>query len=178
MRCAICGLFTLELPASASALSRVTGIAEMNAYGQKNGRFARREDTEELTVTGAELLDRLERQARELGAARERIAELERTLAGAREGGIKSAKALNAERRLRVAAEASLERRTQERDEISATLAERRAAGAQLEEELRAANLQAQMLDERMRTVWAEAQGSEAERGQRRGLRRLARGDG
>jgi hypothetical protein len=29
-----------------------------------------------------------------------------------------------------------------------------------------------------MRTVWAEAQGGDAERGPRRGLRRLARGDG
>jgi chromosome segregation ATPase len=153
----------------------------MNTQGQarqKNGRFARREGTDEVTVSGAELLDRLERQAEELGAARERIAEVEQTLAQAREGGVKAAKALKAERRLRVAAEASLTRMTQERDELSAALAERRAAVVQLEEELRAANLQAEMLDERMRTVWAEAQGGEAERGQKWGLRRLARGDG
>jgi hypothetical protein len=77
-----------------------------------------------------------------------------------------------------VAAETSLGRMTQERDELSATLAELRAATAQLEEELRAANLQAEMLDERMRTVWAEAQGGDADRGQKRDLRRLARGDG
>jgi chromosome segregation ATPase len=129
-------------------------------------------------VSGTELLDRLERQAGELGAARERIAELERTLAEAREGGTKAAKALKTERRLRVAAEASLERMTQERDELSEALAEQRAAVVQLEEELRAANLQAEMLDERMRTVWAEAQEGDAERGQKWGLRRLARGDG
>jgi chromosome segregation ATPase len=145
---------------------------------QKNGRFARRDGADESTVSGVELLDRLERQAGELGAARERITELERTLADAREGGIKAAKALKTERRLRVAAEASLARMTQERDELSEALADQRAAVAQLEEELRAANLQAEMLDERMRTVWAEAQGGDAERGQRWGLRRLARGDG
>jgi chromosome segregation ATPase len=131
-----------------------------------------------VTVSGTDLLDRLERQAGELGGAQERVAELERTLAEAREGGINAAKALKAERRLRVAAEASLGRMTQERDELSATLAEHRAAVVQLEEELRAANLQAEMLDERMRTVWAEAQGGDAERGQKWGLRRLARGDG
>ena len=67
---------------------------------------------------------------------------------------------------------------TQERDELSRTLAEHRAAVGQLEEELRAANLQAEMLDERMRAVWAEAQSGEGERGQKRGLRRLTRGDG
>ena len=145
---------------------------------QKNGRFARRDGADEATVSGTELLDRLERQAGELGAAQERIAELERTLTDAREGGIKAAKALKAERRLRVAAEASLARMTQERDELSEALADQRAAAVQLEEELRAANLQAEMLDERMRTVWAEAQGGDAERGQRWGLRRLARGDG
>jgi chromosome segregation ATPase len=145
---------------------------------QKNGRFGRGDSAAEASVSGAELLDRLERQAGDLGAARERIAELERTLAEARQGGIKAAKALKAERRLRVAAEASLERMTQEREELSEALAEQRAAAVQLEEELRAANLQAEMLDERMRTVWAEAQGGETERGQRRGLRRLARGDG
>jgi hypothetical protein len=150
----------------------------MNAPArQKNGRFARQEDADEVTVSGAELLDRLERQAGELGGAQERLAELGRVLAEAREGGVKAVTALKAERRLRVAAEASLERRTQERDELSKTLAEMRAAAAQLEEELRAANLQAEMLDERMRTVWAEAQGGEAERGGRRGLRRLVGGD-
>jgi hypothetical protein len=53
-----------------------------------------------------------------------------------------------------------------------------RTAAARLEEELRAANLQAEMLDERMRTVWAEAQGGDAERSGRRGLRRLVGGDG
>jgi hypothetical protein len=42
--------------------------------------------------------------------AKERIAELERTLAEAREGGINATKALKSERRLQVAAEASLER--------------------------------------------------------------------
>ena len=145
---------------------------------QKNGRFARQDDSDEVTVSGSELLDRLERQAGELGGAQERVAELERALAEARDGGVKAAKALKAERRLRVAAEASLTRMTQERDELSATLAEHRAAVGQLEEELRAANLQAEMLDERMRTVWAEAQGGDAERGQKWGLRRLARGDG
>lgn len=145
---------------------------------QTNGRFARRDGADESTVSGVELLDRLERQAAELGAARERIAELERTLAEAREGGIKAAKALKTERRLRVAAEASLARMTQERDELSEALANQRAAVVQLEEELRAANLQAEMLDERMRTVWAEAQGGDAERGQRWRLRRLARSDG
>lgn len=145
---------------------------------QKNGRFARRDDGDELTVSGTELLDRLERQAAELGGTQERISALERTLEEAREGGIKAARALKAERRLRVAAEASLGRMTQERDELAATLTEMRAAAAQLEEELRAANLQAEMLDERMRTVWAEAQGGDAERGQKWGLRRLARGDG
>ena len=145
---------------------------------QKDGRFARREGAAEVTVSGAELLDRLERQATELGGTQERIAELERTLAEAREGGIQAAKALKAERRLRVAAEASLSRMTQERDEVSAALAEMRAAAAKLEEELRAANLQAEMLDERMRTVWAEAQGGDSERGGRRGLRRLVGGDG
>jgi predicted negative regulator of RcsB-dependent stress response len=150
--------------------------ARQSQARQKNGRFTRPDGAEEATVSGAELLDRLERQAGELGASQGRIAELERTLAEAREGGIKAAKALKAERRLRVAAEASLERMTQERDELSQALAEQRAAVIQLEEELRAANLQAEMLDERMRTVWAEAQGGEAERGQRRGLRRLARG--
>jgi chromosome segregation ATPase len=150
----------------------------MNAPArQKNGRFARQEDADEVTVSGAELLDRLERQAGELGGAQERLAELGRVLAEAREGGVKAVTALKAERRLRVAAEASLERRTQERDELSKTLAEMRAAAARLEEELRAANLQAEMLDERMRTVWAEAQGGEAERGGRRGLRRLVGGD-
>jgi chromosome segregation ATPase len=145
---------------------------------QKNGRFARRDDADELTVSGTELLDRLERQAGELGGAQERVAELERALAEARERGSQAAKALKAERRLRVAADASLVRMTQERDELSATLTKMRAAAAQLEEELRAANLQAEMLDERMRTVWGEAQGADAERGGRRGLRRLARGDG
>ncbi len=145
---------------------------------QKNGRFARRDGAEDVTVSGAELLDRLERQAGELGGAQERIGELERTLAEAREGGIKAATALKAERRLRLAAEASLGRMTQERDELSGTFAEQRAAVAQLEEELRAANLQAEMLDERMRAVWAEAQAGEGERGQKRGLRRLTRGDG
>jgi chromosome segregation ATPase len=150
----------------------------MNAPArQKNGRFARPDGTDEVTVSGVELLDRLERQAGELGGAKERIGELERSLAEVREAGIKAASALKAERRLRVAAEASLERMTQERDELAATLAEQRAAGAQLEEELRAANLQAEMLDEWMRTLWAEAQGGEAERGPKRGLRRLARGD-
>jgi hypothetical protein len=34
------------------------------------------------------------------------------------------------------------------------------------------------MLDKRIRTVWAEAQGGDAYRGQKRDLRRLARGDG
>jgi chromosome segregation ATPase len=131
-----------------------------------------------VTVSGPELLDRLERQAMELGGAQERVAELERALGEARDGGIKAATALKAERRLRVAAEASLNRMTQERDELSATLAELRGAAARLEEELRAANLQAEMLDERMRTVWAEAQGGDAERGGRRGLRRLVGGDG
>jgi chromosome segregation ATPase len=145
---------------------------------QNNGRFARGDDAGEVSVSATELLDRLERQAGELGGAQERVAELERALAEAREGGIKAAKALKAERRLRVAADASLGRMTQERDELSATLTEMRAAAAQLEEELRAANLQAEMLDERMRTVWAEAQGGDAERSGRRGLRRLARGDG
>jgi chromosome segregation ATPase len=152
-------------------------MAERNAPNGA-GRFARDAEAGEVNVGGAELLDRIERQAGELGGAQARIAELERALTEVREGGIKAAKALKAERRLRVAAEASLERMTQERDELAATLAEQRAAGAQLEEELHAANLQAEMLDERMRTVWAEAQGGDAERGQRRGLRRLARGDG
>jgi chromosome segregation ATPase len=151
----------------------------MNAPArQKNGRFARQEDAGEVTVSGAELLDRLERQAGELGGAQERLAGLERALAEAREGGVKAVTALKAERRLRVAAEASLGRMTQERDELSETLAEMHAAAAQLEEELRAANLQAEMLDERMRTVWAEAQEGEAERGGRRSLRRLVGGDG
>jgi chromosome segregation ATPase len=152
-------------------------MAERNAPNGA-GRFARDAEAGEVNVGGAELLDRIERQAGELGGAQARIAELERALTEVREGGIKAAKALKAERRLRVAAEASLERMTQERDELAATLAEQRAAGAQLEEELHAANLQAEMLDERMRTVWAEAQGGDAERGPRRGLRRLARGDG
>jgi hypothetical protein len=96
----------------------------------------------------------------------------------ARKGGIKIATALKAERRLRGAAEASLGRMTEERDELSATLAEERAGTERLQEELRAANLQAAMLDERMRAVWAEAQGADAERGSKRGLRRLSRGDG
>jgi chromosome segregation ATPase len=156
---------------------RRTTQARNGQTRQKDGRFARRDGADEVTVSGTELLDRLERQAGELGGAQERVAELERTLAEAREGGINAAKALKAERRLRVAAEASLGRMTQERDELSATLAEHRAAVAQLEEELRAANLQAEMLDERMRTVWAEAQGGD-ERGGRRGLRRLVGGDG
>ena len=143
-----------------------------------NGRFAHQEDADDVTVSGTELLDRVERQAEELGGVQERLAGLERALAEAREGGVKAARALKAERRLRVAAEASLERRTQERDELSEALAEMRAGAAQLEEELRAANLQAEMLDERMRTVWAEAQGGEVERGQKRGLRRLGRGEG
>ena len=157
---------------------RRTTQARNGQARQKNGRFARQEGGDEVTVSGPELLDRLERQAMELGGAQERIAELERTLEEAREGGIKAATALKAERRLRVAADASLSRMTQERDELSATLAELRGAAAQLEEELRAANLQAEMLDERMRTVWAEAQGGDAERGPKRGLRRLGRGDG
>jgi chromosome segregation ATPase len=141
-------------------------------------RFPRPDEAEELTVSGAELLDRIERQAAELGTAQERIAELEHALAEVREGGIKAAKALKAERRLRRAAEASLGRMTEERDLLAGALEEQRATAVRLEEELHAANTQAAMLDERMRTVWAEAQGGDAERGGRRGLRRLVGGDG
>jgi chromosome segregation ATPase len=152
-------------------------MAERNAPNGV-GRFAREAEAGEVSVGGAELLDRIERQAGELGVAQARIAELERALTEARKGGIKVATALKAERRLRAAAEASLGQMTEERDELSATLAEERAGTERLQEELRAANLQAAMLDERMRAVWAEAQGADAERGSKRGLRRLSRGDG
>lgn len=131
-----------------------------------------------MSVGGAELLDRLERQAGELGVAQARIAELERAVQELRDGGAKIAKALKAERRLRTAAEASLERMTQEREELWATLAQERTNAEKLAEELQAANLQASMLEERMRTVWAEAQAGAADHGPKRGLRRLARGDG
>jgi chromosome segregation ATPase len=140
-------------------------------------RFPRPEEAEELIVSGAELLDRIERQAAELGTAQERIAELEQALAEVRERGIEAAKALKAESRLRRAAEASLGRMTEERDLLSGALEQQRATAARLDEELEAANTQAAMLDERMRTVWAEAQGGELDR-PKRGLRRLARGDG
>jgi hypothetical protein len=71
---------------------RRTAQARKGQARQKNGRFARQEDTDGVTVSGAELLDRLERQAGELGAAQERIGELERALAGSREGGGKAAR--------------------------------------------------------------------------------------
>jgi hypothetical protein len=140
-------------------------------------RFERQGEAD-VSVGSAELLDRLERQAGELGGAQARIAELERTLEEMREGGVKVAKALKAERRLRAAAEASLERMTQERDVLWSTLAEERANAEKLAEDLQAANAQAAMLDERMRTVWAEAQAGASDRAPKRGLRRLARGDG
>jgi hypothetical protein len=156
--------------------ARQNKLQEVRPNG--SGRFASQAEGDEVSVGGAELLDRIERQAGELGGAQARIAELERALTEAREDGLKAAKALKAERRLRAAAEASLGRMTEERDELSATLAEERAGAEGLQDDLRAANLQAAMLDERMRTVWAEAQGTDAERAPRRGLRRLSRGDG
>jgi len=150
---------------------------ERNAQAVAGRRFTRPEEAEALTVTGAELLDRIERQAAALGTAQERIAEFEHALTEMREGGMKAAKALQAERRLRRAAEASLGRMTEERGLLSGALDEQRAVAARLEEELHAANTQAAMLDERMRTIWAEAQGGETDR-PKRGLRRLARGGG
>jgi hypothetical protein len=49
------------------------------------GRFAHEAEAGEVSVGGAELLDRIERQGRELGVAQARIAELERALTEARE---------------------------------------------------------------------------------------------
>jgi chromosome segregation ATPase len=164
---------------SATAAARVEDIAEDNGQRTTSGRFARDEaDPTELSVGGTELLDRIERQAGELAEARTRAAELERALDEIRELGTKATKALRSERRLRKAAEASLERMTLERDELSAALTEERVAAERLSEELNAANIQAAMLDERMRTVWAETQGGEGERAPKRGLRRLVGGEG
>jgi chromosome segregation ATPase len=143
------------------------------------GRFARDEvDPPDVSVGGAELLDRIERQAGELSIAEARLAELESTLSDAREAALKATRALRKERQLRKAAEASLERMTEEREELAGTLSEERAAAERLSEELDAANMQAAMLDERMRTVWAETQGAEPERAPKRGLRRLVGGEG
>jgi hypothetical protein len=159
------------------ALARVRGIAESNAQAIASRRFERPGEAD-VSVGGAELLDRLERQAGELGVAQARIVELERAVQELREGGAKVAKALKAERRLRTAAEASLERMSQERDDLGATLAHERANAEKLAGELQAANAQAAMLEERMRAVWADAQAGASERTSKRGLRRLARGDG
>lgn len=145
-----------------------------------SGRFAREEaDSTEVGVGGAELLDRIERQAGELSIAQARVAELEGALSDTREAALDATRTLGKERQLRKAAEASLERMTEERDELAAALSEERSAAERLSEELNAANMQAAMLDERMRTVWAETQGgAESERAPKRGLRRLLGGEG
>jgi chromosome segregation ATPase len=148
-----------------------------------HGRFVREQEGEEaadVVVAGEALLDRIERQAAELGEVGARLETVTSELETERSRNEQLARALATETEARTSLESSLAEAIRERDALAAQLAETRAALDDTAAELDAANVQTATLEERMNIAWVQLKEAEAETEQarRRGLRRLYRGEG
>jgi chromosome segregation ATPase len=142
------------------------------------GRFVRepeRAAAADVVVRGEALLDRIERQAAELGVVRARLDTVVGKLEAERSRRQQLVRALETETKARASLGAALAEATRKRDTLAAELAETRAALEDTAAELDAANVQTATLEERMNIAWVQLKEAEAETEQarRRGLRRF-----
>jgi chromosome segregation ATPase len=133
----------------------------------------------DVVLAGEALLNRIERQAAELGVVRARLDTVVGRLEAERSRTQQLVRALETETEARASLEAALAEATRERDALAAELAETRAVLEDTATELDAANVQTTTLEERMNLAWVQLKEAEAEteRARRRGLRKLYRGE-